>query len=393
MNKEILNKEVQEWLSANANSDTKKLIFQKSPFSSILMSELVDQIESKKKCIKKLPSWFNISSVYYPVKLSVEQTSSEQTAKYKANLVAGDSLLDMTGGLGVDTFFFSKRIKEVVHVEHNESLSQIAKHNFIQLKANNISCFCEDGLGYLKSAGKTFDWIYIDPARRHNSKGKVYFLEDCEPNVPINLDVIFKHAKHVLVKTSPMLDVTQGLRELKFVKEIHVVSLNNEVKELLWVLEKNFDGDIQCKAVNLDTNNPVQEFIWGGQKEARVQIGEVGAYVYEPNASILKFSSVNLLLNKCNLIKISNRTQLLSGDLVDEFPGKIFKVLTSFPFNKKEINKRYKGKKANVISRNFSLGAEEVKKKFGIKDGGELFLFFTTDSKNNKLVIEGGRVI
>ena len=174
MNSKILHTKVQDFINEHLNSDISKLIFKGSPFKDITIRELVEQIEAKKRCEKKLPTWFNTKNIYYPNKLNIEQTSSEITAKYKSNLISGDSIIDITAGFGVDAFYFSKRFKTVTHCEINPELSQIIQHNYEQLGIKNSIAFAEDGIEYLKSQNEHFDSIYIDPSRRNDIKGKVF---------------------------------------------------------------------------------------------------------------------------------------------------------------------------------------------------------------------------
>ena len=218
MNKAILHKEVQDFINSNLNSDVSKLIFKGSPFDDISIQEIAVQIESKKRAQNKLPTWFHTSSIYYPNKLNIEQTSSGITANHKANLISGDSLIDLTGGFGVDSYYFSKQFKKVTYCEINEALCELAAHNFQQLKALNIETIHTNGINYLQAQKTQYDWIFIDPSRRSDVKGKVFLLEDCLPNIPENLDILFNFSNNVLIKASPMLDITNAISELKICK-------------------------------------------------------------------------------------------------------------------------------------------------------------------------------
>ena len=189
MNNSILNIEVQKFINFNLNSELASLLFKKSPFQEVDIKELVEQIEAKNKCKSKLPTWYNTENIYYPNKLNIEQTSSEITADYKSRLVSGKSLIDITGGFGVDSFYFSKQMKNVIHCEWNKELSSIVSHDYKQLQVSNIETKAVNGLDYLSSQKQAFDWIYIDPSRRHVGKGKVFFLKDCEPNLPEYLHI------------------------------------------------------------------------------------------------------------------------------------------------------------------------------------------------------------
>ena len=200
MNYNLLNKEIQHYINSHLDSDVTALLLKGTVFQDVETTEIIEQIESKKKCRFKLPSWYNSKNIYYPNKLNIEQTSSEITAEYKSNLISGKSLIDLTGGFGVDCFYFSKHFKSVTHCEINENLSKIVNHNFAQFSIDNIETKCVDGLQFLKQNQKNYDWIYIDPSRRHDSKGKVFILNDCLPNVPDNLNHIFNFTNNILIK-------------------------------------------------------------------------------------------------------------------------------------------------------------------------------------------------
>ncbi len=258
MNYSILNTEIQEFIDNHLNFDVTSLILKGTAFPSVETNEIIEQIEAKKRCKKKLVTWFNCEQIYYPNKLNIEQTSSEITANYKSNLISGDSIIDLTGGFGIDCYYFSKRFKSVTHCEINETLSNIVNHNYKQLEVQNINTSNVDGINYLKHSNKKFDWIYIDPSRRHDSKGKVFFLNDCLPNIPEYIELLFSHSNNILIKTSPLLDISVGISELRHVKTIHVVAVNNEVKELLWVLENKLEGDVSIKTVNI--KNDTKDF-------------------------------------------------------------------------------------------------------------------------------------
>ena len=248
MNKSILNKEVQDFINKNLNHDLVKLTLKGSLFSKVSIQEISIQIQGKSKAKGKLPSWFNTKNIYYPPKIQLEQTSSEVTAQYKSKLVEGDTIADLTGGFGVDTYYFSKIFKEISHFESNEDLSEIVKHNF-SILSKTICCYNEDGIKAIED--KKYDVIYIDPSRRNEIKGKVFYLSDCLPNVAILLNYLLGRCKTLMIKTSPMLDISAGLSELNHVYEIHIVAVKNEVKELIWLIEKGRESLTNIITVNL----------------------------------------------------------------------------------------------------------------------------------------------
>ncbi|MCR1025084.1 class I SAM-dependent methyltransferase [Cellulophaga baltica] len=386
MNKNILNTGVQDFISKNCNTDIMSVLLKKQQFTAVTQKELAEQLEAKKKCKEKLPTWFNTPEIYYPNKLNIEQTSSETTAQYKTNLVNGNSLIDLTGGFGIDSYFFSKKIAKIHHCELNENLSKIAAHNFEILGRKNITCIPENGLEYLSKTEQLFDWIFIDPSRRNDAKEKVFFLADCLPNVPENLPLLFSKSKHILVKTSPLLDFTIGIGELKFVKEIQVVALQNDVKELLWILEYNYSGAITIKTVNLSkTATEKFEFNLHTEKETSSSFSEPQTYLYEPNSAILKSGAFKSVGAHFKLNKLHEHSHLYTSDRLVDFPGRIFKITAVLPYQKKELQKQ-KFSKANITTRNFPEPVASIRKKFKIKDGGDQYLFFTT-AVNDKLIV------
>lgn len=387
MNHSILNTEIQNFINENLDSNVSKLILKGTTFALVDTKAIIEQIEAKRRCQKKLPTWFNTKNIYYPNKLNIEQTSSEITAHYKSTLINGTSIIDLTGGFGVDCFYFSKLFKVVEHCEINPTLSKIVAHNYEQLGVKNIKTQQSDGIEYLKSSKRLYDWIYVDPSRRHDSKGKVFYLNDCLPNIPEHLDLLFKHSENILIKTSPLLDLTVGIKELKQVKTIHVVAVNNEVKELLWILKRDSSEDISIKTVNIRKDKSTH-FDFLIDKESRIQsnYNKPLAYLYEPNSAILKAGGFDTISNKLHVFKLHQHSHLYTSETLLEFPGRGFKIENVLPFNKK-IFKKERITKANITTRNFPETVQNIRKKLHIKDGGNLYLFFTTDVENNKIVI------
>ncbi|WP_203258200.1 THUMP-like domain-containing protein [Hyunsoonleella ulvae] len=392
MNTSILNIEVQEFINSNLNSDINKILLKGITFEGVETPEIVNHIEAKKRCKLKLPTWFKTKNIYYPNKLNIEQTSSEITAKYKSEIIKGNSLIDITGGFGVDSYYFAKRFKTVTHCEINTALSSIVKHNFKQLNIQNIEARQVDGITLLSETNTTYDWIYVDPSRRHDSKGKVFFLKDCLPDVPKHLEVLFQRSKNILIKTAPLLDISAGINELQHVKTIHIVAVKNEVKELLWVLETDYDSTIAIKTANLK-NDAIETFNFGLNDEivSEVSYSEPLAYLYEPNAAILKSGGFNQVSKQLNIFKLQAHSHLYTSQFLIDFPGRRFKIDTVIPYNKKRF-KTLKIDKANVTTRNFPDKVEAIRKKLKLKDGGNHYLFFTTDTKGNKIIISCSKI-
>lgn len=388
MNKAILNKEVQKFIDVNLRLDTNGLILKKSIFIEVSNKELAEQIIAKLKCKDKLPTWFGLESGLFPVKISIEQTSSEETAKYKASLISGKNIVDITGGFGVDDFYFSQNFESIIHCELNPELSEITEHNFKELGVGNCTFFVGDGLVLLQNSEEKFDWIYLDPSRRSDVKGKVFLLKDCLPNIPDNLELLFLKSNNVMMKTSPLVDISQGISELKGVKEIHVVAVKNEVKELLWILEKESSGDILIKTVNLIGEDKQEfEFALSSEGNQDPKYSLPLNYLYEPNSAILKSGAFNQVSVQLELFKLNKHSHLYTSQDLIPFPGRSFEIKEVIPFQKKVLKKRFGGSKTNITIRNFPKKVDELRKDLNIKDGGDVYLFFTTNRTGEKVCL------
>ncbi|MCV9933233.1 class I SAM-dependent methyltransferase [Flavobacterium sp. LS1R47] len=387
MNIALLHHSVQDFINKKVNESISKLALQKNPFPEIEWIAILNQIEAKTKAKDKLPTWFATENILYPSKISVEQTSSEKTAQYKANLVSGDSLIDLTGGFGVDDYYFSKKIKSVVHCEINPDLSAIVQHNFKQLSINNCICYPEDSFEVLKNLNKKWDWIYIDPSRRNDAKGKVFMLKDCLPNVPDLLDFYFKNSNSILIKTAPLLDISAGLSELKNVKNIHIIALENEVKELLWEIHKDYSGKTTLKTANiLKDRTETFEFVLNEEPEF-VSYNFPHKYLYEPNSAIMKSGGFDEVSSFYKIDKLHKHSHLYTSDDLITFPGRTFEIQEAISYTKNEMKLHLFNQQANITTRNFPDNVETIRKKWKIKDGGNLYCFFTTDRNDNKIVL------
>ncbi len=386
MKKELLNKDVQSFIQRNLGVEPTKLILKGSPFQDIKIQELAEQITSKRKCEIKLPTWFKADQIYYPNRLNIEQTSSEITAEYKSGLISGNSMIDITGGFGVDSFYFSKRFENVVHCEINTELSLIVSHNFKQLQVRNIRTIATDGLEFLNEQNQNFDWIYADPSRRNEIKAKVFLLKDCLPNIPKYLDHLFTYSDQILLKISPLLDLSSTIKELKFVKEIHVVAVNNEVKELIFILKKGYKKKIHIKTANIKKGTTdIFESILESQAVATFSMPDI--FLYEPNSAILKSGIFNEVSHQLNINKLNINSHLYTNNILVKFPGRRFRIRHIIPFDKKHIKRLIPSRKANITRRNFPLSVDQIRKKTGLKDGGDDYLFFTTDINNKRIVL------
>ncbi|MGO3811521.1 THUMP-like domain-containing protein [Mesonia sp.] len=394
MNFAVLDPKVQDYIRENEHTNIAQLILKRSPFAGITAAEIAQQIEARKKAKKKLPTWHTTKQIYFPPGLNLEQTSSEITAQYKASLVTGQKLIDLTGGFGIDSFFFAEVLEHVTHVEQNEELSKIAKHNFQQLSnKENTTFICGDSLNYLAKSSHHYDAIFIDPARRDELGSKVFRLQDCEPDVLSLLKLLTEKSDLLLIKTAPLLDIQLGLKELGSVKEIHIVAVNNEVKELLWLIHQNTPqapAKLICKNFTKENIETFEAFI-EEESKAKAEYSSPQQFLYEPNATLLKAGFFQLLAEKLHLNKIAQHSHLYTSPELISFPGRSFEIIETFPFSKKAM-KSWSTKKANITTRNFPISVENIRKKYKIKDGGADYLFFTTTQEGEKIAIHTQKV-
>ena len=349
----------------------------------------LQQVEGRERTADKLPSFAAIEDWWYPVRLSCEQCSSELTARYKAEIIRpsfeggnGVRLLDLTAGYGVDTYFLSKQFEHTDYIEQNAELCRIAEHNFsLQKSAISIhNCSAEE---FLQTAGQ-YDLIFVDPARRDSHGGKVFHLENCTPNVIELLPELLKHSQRLLFKLSPMLDISQAIKELSAVNwDIYVVAIKNEVKEVLLLSGGN--GTITA----IDLSCPEQAFTFTREEEKNAavsyQLSSIN-YLYEPNAAILKAGAYKLVAQRFKLHKLDPNTHLYASDqYVAHFPGRVWKT-SPLPSQKERVIQQ-----ANVLVRNYPLTAEQLKKKMRLKDGGtEYIIGCRVDGK--PVVLRGERL-
>lgn len=387
MNEAILRADIQEFINRNLNVDIPTLLFQKSSFPDVSSKELAEQIEAKQKAKKKLPTWFALKNCYFANKLNISQTSSELTAKYKANLVSGNYLADLTAGFGVDTHAFCKVAKHVFHIEKNEILSKIAKSNFEQMGVSNINFITGNGIQFLTDLKVKLDWIYIDPSRRSNTNKKVYYLSDCEPDITKHLDLFFFNSDNILVKTGPLLDLTIGISQLKHIRQIHIIAVDNDVKEVLWELKNRFEGEPLIKTVNLTKeHNEVFEFSAQDEKQAIPEFSDPQEYLYEPNVAVLKSGAFKLISERLKVNKLHIHSHLYTATELLRFPGRVFRIKQVISYNKKEV-KKLGLTQANVSTRNFPDSVSVIRKKLKLKDGGTNYLFFTKNYLDKLIVV------
>lgn len=382
----LLNPQIQNYILEKNNSDVSKLAFQNNPFPEIDFKIILNQIECRTKSKDKLPTWFTTKNIIYPSKISVEQTSSETTAKYKSELISGENLIDLSGGFGVDDYYFSKKINQVIHCEINADLSKIVAHNMEQLSVSNVTCIEGDSRETLLNLNRKFDWIYVDPSRRNDLKGKVFMLKDCLPNVPDEQEFYYNFSDNILIKTAPILDITSGISELKNVKTIHIVAVENEVKELLWEIEKHYYDAISIKTINFNKEK-IDGFEFKFNSEAFSKYSLPKKYLYEPNSAIMKSGGFTEIGNYYSLDKLHQHSHLYTSDDLIEFPGRVFEIDKIISYSKSDLKLYLENTKANITTRNFVDTVEIIRKKWKIKDGGNNYCFFTTDKNDNKIVL------
>jgi 16S rRNA G966 N2-methylase RsmD len=456
----------------NMHMDVAALALKLGHRHDIDVKKIVRQIRGYQVIKKKVPSWFDNKDLLFPENISLEQCSSEITAKYKLKLIeellkkenddlnsgalisgysalksAGKtkdalvdngetpmptaskfncSMLDITGGFGVDFSFLSRLFSKAVYVERNDILCSIAGENFKSFGFSNIEIINDDGPGYLENSDAFFDLIFADPARRNAKGEKTVYLENCEPDITKYKSVLLQHSRYVLVKLSPMLDISRALTQLPETISVHVISVDNECKELLFLLKSDFcerveafsESDISIHCINLfsgdnlkhpttgncgilstefeksvlKTNPPgfkYKKFVFSKKEESMADClyaSELLNYLYEPDSSVMKAGAFNIVSSRFQLMKLHQNSHLYTSDiLVNDFPGRIFLVESCFQLKKEDIKTHFKGEnKANITVRNFPESVETIRKKTGIKDGGNVYVFATKlfDGKN-----------
>lgn len=380
MNKEILKEEVQKYINANLNTDLHSLLLKKTPFSDVSMQEIVQQIKGKQIAKKKFPFLLK-EGIVFPPQLNLEQSSSEKTALYKSEILKGKKFIDLTSGFGIDAYYLSANFDEVTLVEQNAELLEIVENNWTVLgkKAKFINRKLED---FLDENEERFDVIYLDPARRDSNKNKVFLLEDLSPNIIEIQEKLLSIADNVVIKLSPLIDLKYLVSVLQNIARIDIIALRNDVKEVVVFLSSKASGEIVCNCVNLESEEPTFIFKFGEEENAYSEYAEPEKFIYIPNNSILKAGIFNLISEKFKVKKLHPNTHLYTScEKIEEFPGRILEVEI---VDNKQIKKK---SQFNIVSKNYPLKPEEIKKKYSLKDGGESYLIFT-QSKKGKIIIK-----
>lgn len=446
-----MNQATQDFIRQHQDDDVRQLAFLGSKYPEVDMPFALDQIRGRKMARVKLPRWASLEGIIYPPHISMEQCSSESTALYKAELAArllglpasssGTEMkaeneiefVDLTGGFGVDFSYIAARLGvKSMYVERQAHLCEAAKENFGRLGLKNAIVKNGDGIEVLHSfhpkkkdaasaddsLGITYDQprsllktnlglkiIFIDPARRDDAGNKVVSLKDCTPDVTVLQEEMLSKADYVIIKLSPMLDWHRAISELSHVREVHIISVNNECKELLLVLSARNMGDMEVSsaagAVKRAGNlciyciNDAQSFVCDemDMESSSVKIApstlEEMQYLYEPNASLMKAGCFGVLSGRYDARMLSKNSHLfVSQAPIEAFPGRSFRIIAVSSFNKKELKRHLSGiTKANIATRNFPLSVAELRKRLKLKDGGETYIFATTLSDESHVLM------
>ena len=382
-----LNDTTRQFIRENLNADVPTLALKKAPVGTDF-SLALRQIEARQLLRKKVPSWSENEDLLFPPHLSIEQCSSEASAKYKASLLQGQSFVDLTGGLGIDTYFISRQFQQADYVEQQTELCELARHNFDVLNAD-IKVWNETAEDYLKHC-EPKDCIFLDPARRDAYGRKTVSISDCTPDVIDLQEKLLQKAEKVMIKLSPMLDISQALGELHHVKEVHVVAVFNECKELDFIMERGYQGEPQFVCVNLLTSQAKLCFTREEERSCPSRIADtVLNYLYEPNPAVMKAGCYKLLAERFDVLKLHKNSNLYTSEQFNpNFPGRIFKVEDWTPYSKKIKQTLLSDvAQASIAVRNFPLSVAELRKILRIGDGDAIYLFATTLKGEKKIII------
>lgn len=391
----LINEKTWEFVRRHADDDVRKLALQGTRDGEVDLSMALQQIAGRQTARRKLPSWAAVEGIVYPPHLNMEQCSSERTARYKAQIVGrGDIFVDLTGGFGIDFYWLSQGFQQRIYVEQNEALCTLADHNFRQL-GHACMVKCSTAAAFLQTLTHA-DLIFLDPARRNEHGGRTYGIVDCTPNVLEMLPLLLQKSDRVLLKLSPMLDWQAAVTELQFVSEVHILSTDNECKELLLLLEPSAEPRSVEDCLVVCVNND-QVFKVNAKEQSRdllqVKSGftssKTGVYfkqnqeplfLYEPNASIMKAGCFSVLEQRFPVSQVAPNSHLfLSSDEIGDFPGRRFQIQAISSLNKKELSSVLAPlERANMTVRNFPMTVDQLRKKLKLKDGGDTYIFATT---------------
>ncbi|MFT4537028.1 MAG: 16S rRNA G966 N2-methylase RsmD [Saprospiraceae bacterium] len=382
---DCLAQEVLAFIDANIKTDPYKLLLQKSPFEHVSMKYLVQQIQGKKVAFSKFPFLLEYKNFIYPPKVSLEQASSERLARFKADLIEGESFADLTGGMGIDSYLLGCKFQECQYVEPNKELFQSTTSNFNILGYDQCVAANHTAEDFLKFNKTQFDWIYIDPSRRVEGNRKTS-IANYEPNIVDLKDQLLATSKKVLIKLSPMQDISECISVLEHVEKVWVISIKNDVKELLLQLGEQLNNNPEIIAVDID-NQTLDYTNRYFDRITNIECSVTQKYIYQPASALVKSELHNRYSEVKRLKKLHPNTQLFtSNSLVDNYFGRVFKVKAFISSNKKELKKLLPMMKANVICKNYPLSPQELISKLKIKAGGEDYLLAFTDVTGKKIL-------
>ena len=374
----MINEQTWDFIRQHAADDVRKLALQGTKDAAVDLSMALQQIAGRQTALKKLPSWAAVERVLYPPHLNMEQCSSEQTARYKARLAgSGDTYVDLTGGLGVDFYWMSQGFKQRYYVERNAELCELVEHNFRTL-GHSCSVCCCDTATYLPTVPHA-DVVFLDPARRNEHGGRTYDIKDCTPNILELLPLLMEKADKVILKLSPMLDWRKAVDDLQYVREVHIVSVDNECKELLLVLEQ---AERPLRLVCVNNNQIFEVSSHPSPLTSHPSPLTSEQFLYEPNASIMKAGCFDALAQQYPVCQVSANSHLfLSSVEIEDFPGRRFQICAISSTNKQTLKETLAGvSRANITVRNFPMSVEQLRKKLHLKDGGDTYIFATTEA-------------
>ena len=383
----MINQATLDFIRQHRTDDVRRLALQGAKYPEVDMHEALEQIAGWQKARTKIPSWAACEGLVYPPHLSMEQCSSEATAIYKARIAGkGQLFVDLTTGFGVDAAFIAKGFQRAVTIEQQANLYAVTAENYRRLGLNHVEVRCGNGVDYLHTMEHA-DLIFIDPARRDEHGGRTYGIADCTPNILELREELLHKADRVMVKLSPMLDWCKAVEDLKTVSEVHIVSVDNECKELLLVLTET------TKPLQVFCMNDEQEFVFSPdliQRPSQLPMPSSFRFLYVPNASIMKAGCFEELAIRFQLTPLDKNSHLFISDRdVPDFPGRCFVVDKMTSMNKRELKEALTGvRQANIAVRNFPLSAVELRKRLKLQDGGDIYIFATTVAdKGHQLLI------
>ncbi len=391
----IANPDVQDFIIHHEGEDERQFVLRQKEVFGLPAAWIAQQLVGRRKAKVKLPTWYKTKGIIYPPTLNLEQSSSQATALFKAEIEEStlderSVAVDLTGGLGVDSFYQSHKFISFHYIEPDKELFEITRHNHEVLKATNITHHNTDADQFLDQTTSDFDLIFIDPSRRDNKSRKIIRLADCLPDVTQLQQKILNRTRFLLVKTSPLLDIQQGLRELDHVKKVYVVSVDNECKELLFLADKSCSDEVTIEAVDLFSDGKIRSsfsFNAEEEKNSTIALGEPQNFLYEPNASILKAGAFKLISEKFQLPKLAANTHLYtSNSLIDNYPGRVFQIEVLNPEARK-LPDLLPNSQVNIVTRNYPLKPEELKKKLKLRDGGDKYLIGFSSEKKKYLAL------